>query len=940
MMRKIRILVFIIFLTLLTTMPLRSEETTELDFWASLRASIATIMHGEPENIPVANLPEVRTFGPVSTLVRQLIISPKQGELVLPELTLEDMTPSSEEAQPIAEEAQPREETTELDFWASLRASIATIMHGEPESIPVANLPEVQTFGLVSTLVRQLIVSPKQGELVLPELTLEDMTPSNEEAQPTVEEAQPTVEEAQPTVEEAQPTVEEAQPTVKPAETGETEVMPESEPSLPPAVDTLSPPSIPQADNSIVQSCAAQALYITTPGVTPTTIEWSMVGVNIESVEWFFHDGATSNQVTVQYTYTEIGIYPVVLRCYGPLGELTVNNSVTITGGSTTETQFTTPTISPFPATATPTLTRTPTLTMSPGPSPTPTNTATPRPTRTPTLTPSPGPSPTPTNTATPRPTRTPTLTPSAGPSPTPTMTQTAQPLTAIPVSAPECIIDVLPDLGDPLTFTFYLEGEINTDEVLWTIEGTLLAGSSVTVTFSEIGIKEVEVECIGAGGTVRRTVMLLITTETSIIIGPAEVRIVTMTPAPAPTSTQLPPPPSLPEQMETPVSPVESPPMEPSLAEPPVVEPSQVEPPVVEPPEVALATDWLPISVGEHICIDWIAYHSNRTQEINIFRLGDLPEGETGDLNLSRSSGEGIYNLSPSISPDRRWVAFASNRDGNMEIYISAVTRDDIRRVTTTLDAEAFNPVWSPNGRYLAFETNRDGSWELYLVDLASGMFSRLTWHEGHDLNVSWSPDSARLVFQSNRDELWQIYELTIRTREVRRLTNSNGNDYDPVFSHNGQQIAFRSTRNEAEGNALYLMDADGSKVTRISSAAQYVGNHSWSSDDSLIAYQSDLTGIPQIYVYEPKSGDTRRVTGDAHTVNTAASFAPTWHCDQSDSLVFTSETEADTTDIFSAVTRPLTAGAINVELEATNLTASENDVLRWNFWNKSAGV
>lgn len=636
---------------------------------------------------------------------------------------------------------------------------------------------------------------------------------------------------------------------------------------------------------STTQSCEARASYITTPGVVPVTIEWSLVGVNIDSVEWIFHDGSTSSQPVTQFTYTTIGTYPVVLKCNGPLGQLTINNSVVISGSSSSGTQVATPTITmptmpstntPVPAEDTPDITPIPTLTITPGPSPTPIDTATPRPTSTPTLTHTPG------------------------PSPTATLTSTPQPATATS-TVTDCIIGVIPDLDDPLTFTFYLEEVINVETVVWAIEGTLTAGSSVTTTFTEIGIKIVEVECSGLGGTVRRTIVLQVMSGTAIILGAAQTLTIVSTP-PAPPPQQPQPQPS---QVPT------------------IIKPAVPQAPANRQPR-GTTENWVPIEAGEGVCVDWIAYHSNREREINIFRLGDLPAGQTGDANLSRSSGEGIYSLSATISPDRRWVAFSSNRDGNMEIYISAVTHDEIRQVTSTPGAGAFNPVWSPDGSYLVFETSRDGNWELYLVDLLAGAINRLTWDDGQDIDASWSADSARIIFQSSRDGFWQIYELTVDTLDVRRLTQSEANDYDPVYSHSGQQIAFRSTRDEADGNALYVMDAEGANVQRISGVAPFVGGLTWSPDDTLLAYQSDLTGISQIYVYAPLSGETRQVTGDATSVNSIASFAPTWLCDSSDTVIFTAATGADLSDVFSTTTRPLTAPAINVAREAVNLTAS----------------
>lgn len=757
--------------------------------------------------------------------------------------------------------------TSALEFWTSIRTTIAALIHGQPEIIVTEHSSEAPTVGVGNTQPGQSPIGLIQAQadavvMRTPEPSLDRVTSPNKASQPIML----------------------------------------------------------QVDDDIVQNCAAQARYVTTPGIYPVTIEWWMVGVNIDRVEWVFHDGTTADQITTQFTYTEIGVYAVILHCYGPLGVMTVTNSVQITGGRATETQVTPltltptdlPTITATIFTSTPTLsptpTLTPTVTLSPRPTLTPTATLSP----TPTLTPSPGPSPTP------------TLTPTSTLSPPPTLTSTAT-ATRAPVTV--CVIGILPDPGNPLTYTLYLDGPVNVDEVVWEVEGMLLAGSRVTVTFSETGTHQIEMECTGAGGIVRRVVTVIVTSGTLITIGDGSGMFVTLTPSPfipltqpppSPVATLTQPPPPVPADIPIPTVELPLPPAPPAVEVPPNIQPVE---------EAARLSTWHPISIGEGICIDWIAYHSNRVQEINIFRLGNLPEGESGDTNLSRGAGEGVYSLSPSISPDRQWVVFTSNRDGNMDIYISAVTHDDIRRLTTTPDAGEFNPVWSPNGRYIVFETDRNGSGELYLIDLATGLFSRLTWQTVQDLNASWSSDSTRLVFQSNRDGLWQIYELTIRTREVRRLTNSNANDYDPVYSPDGQQIAFRSTRNETQRNALYVMNVDGSNVTRISDAAPFAGNHSWSPNGSLIAYQSDLTGIPQIYIYEPESGMTRRVTGDVDTVNITASFAPTWYCNSSDVIIFTSEIESGISDIFASTTYPLAAGAINVALEAINLTASESE-------------
>src|SRR5690606_25375357 len=61
------------------------------------------------------------------------------------------------------------------------------------------------------------------------------------------------------------------------------------------------------------------------------------------------------------------------------------------------------------------------------------------------------------------------------------------------------------------------------------------------------------------------------------------------------------------------------------------------------------------------------------------------------------------------------------------------------------------------------------------------------------------------------------------------------------------------------------------------------------WSPDDSLIAYQSDLDGTLNLYVYEVATGITRQVTATQ-----TASYAPTWYCD-APVLIFTSDETGD---------------------------------------------
>ncbi|MBN8595533.1 MAG: PD40 domain-containing protein [Anaerolineae bacterium] len=330
-----------------------------------------------------------------------------------------------------------------------------------------------------------------------------------------------------------------------------------------------------------------------------------------------------------------------------------------------------------------------------------------------------------------------------------------------------------------------------------------------------------------------------------------------------------------------------------------------------------------VPLSVGlspsegyacQRLCVDWLLYHTNRTGNWEIFRLGDLPTTVAGDPNVSQGRGDGVDDIAPSRSPNAEWVTFASNRDGNWEIYVARPDGSMLQRLTYNTEARDIDPVWGPN-QYIVYESSRDGNWELYLFDVLSGTEARLTENPASDVNAYWSPDGTHLLFQSNRDGLWQIYSLDLLTMTWQRLSDGRGNDYDPVYSFDGSQIVFRSDRDGSTGTAIYVMNADGSAARSISDLAGDATNQIWSADSSLIAYQSNLDGDLDIYIYETATGQTRKLTD-----NTVDDYAPTWRCGSSE-LVFTSEITGDA-NLYQVSALPITAPSIRVEIDAIQLT------------------
>lgn len=768
-----------------------------------------------------------------------------------------------------------------------------------------------------------------------------------------------------------------------PTEENEVESRSGDEPSPTPYVTSTFTPLPPQSDpnrtfnvlaadagGEFVASCSMDARYISEPGQVPVIVEWSAQTSNITGVLWTFDDGTTSSATTVRRTYSSVGTYRVTLVCDSEAGQITDRGSITISkaqiGGSIVITATPLPTLTPT-FTRTPAATRTPTATRTEGPSPTPTFT------RTATGTATDGPSPTPTAIRTPRPTNT------IAPSATPTLNVVCEIEVSQDAENPNEYTFTITNQLNVETVSWEIAGTRytgSTVKINFTEDGIAKTevecgggGNMIHRTiFVEIDTR-IGIELGGGGITIRLSPT---PTETEL---PSPTATLTQTPnhnnnpaiRPSHTPTLTPinvimqPSPTL---IETVIqnAPVESPvigtlikpitvtatlspqnsaratqsPMPDSTAStteqrdtipslPATTGTRSIDIPAftlsqsAQPLASISREEWNGVIPYGSQCVAWFLYHSNRMEAINIFRYGDLPDGKVANSNISREIN--TLNVAPSISLDRQWVAFISDRDGNFELYLSAVEYDDIRRMTFS-DSVEFNPVWSPHNYDLVFESNITGDVNLFLMNITSGRVRQLTDNPGTDINPSWSTVEAHtLIFQSNRSGLWQIYQLNTLTNEIVALSDGIANDTVPIVANRNHDIVFLSDREG--GQALYLRQADGT-IQRISDSARFVRNHVWAPDDTLIAYQSDLTGLAQVYVYDVESQQTRQVTGDAETVDIVPAFAPTFRCDTSSQVVFTATVRGDS-DVYEAPTRPMTAPAINVDIVAINLTQDD---------------
>src|SRR6266849_9217787 len=181
--------------------------------------------------------------------------------------------------------------------------------------------------------------------------------------------------------------------------------------------------------------------------------------------------------------------------------------------------------------------------------------------------------------------------------------------------------------------------------------------------------------------------------------------------------------------------------------------------------------------------------------------------------------------------------IAFVTNRNGpSGEIYVMNPDGSGQRNITNSPASET-RPAFSPDGTKIAFVRdfkgifvmNPDGSGQTQILDGAGAGFSSITSF------ANWSPDGRKLAFnglvKGSKDGS-DIYVINADGTGLTRLTTDPADDSSPAWSPDGKKIAFSSIRNRVPNEVnfeIYVMNADGSNQTRITNNTKFDDGPAW---------------------------------------------------------------------------------------------------------------
>ena len=259
-----------------------------------------------------------------------------------------------------------------------------------------------------------------------------------------------------------------------------------------------------------------------------------------------------------------------------------------------------------------------------------------------------------------------------------------------------------------------------------------------------------------------------------------------------------------------------------------------------------------------------------------------------------------------PELSPDGQWVAYGVRtrmlKEDKNEQRLWAVSIHGGDAIPLTAEGvSSSHPRWSPDGKYLAFSSARNGGKnQVWLLDRRGGEAQKLTDVAQGVNDFEWSPDSTRLVlilqdpkpedaeaakdkdkpapakpktpppFVIDRLQFKQdtvgyldhrrdhLFIFDVASKKVTQITSGDFDDNEPAWSPDGKSLAFTSNRSTPDPDRNYNSDiwvvaADntdkGAHLTQVTTNPGPDRAPSWSPDGKWIAFVSQTDIKDMIY-------------------------------------------------------------------------------------------
>ncbi len=221
----------------------------------------------------------------------------------------------------------------------------------------------------------------------------------------------------------------------------------------------------------------------------------------------------------------------------------------------------------------------------------------------------------------------------------------------------------------------------------------------------------------------------------------------------------------------------------------------------------------------------------------------------QIADLAFSKGA------TSATVSPDGKQIAFIVRG----EVFVTSADYATTKQITHTPAREA-GLAFSPDNRTLAYASERNGNWELYLAKITrkeEANFPNATTLEEEAILPSstteraypqFSPDGKELAFIEGRSRLMV---LNLATKKVRQVTDgatwySTGGGFDYSWSPDGKWFTLEFIGNKHDPYSdIGLVSAQGGEITNLTNSGYTSGSPRWVLDGNAILFTTERYGM-----------------------------------------------------------------------------------------------